>query len=126
MSMKKINTRADLAAVKAKYRDRVLMRLISEEPSKRVEVLVGMADCGIKAGAKDTLNVFFEEVNKSPLENVSVIAVDCMGACDLEPMVEIKFPDKENVRYKNVDAALAKEIVSGHLVGGKVVDRAKV
>ena len=124
--MTKINNREDLKALREKYRGNVIMRLVSDDPKSRTEVNVGMADCGIKAGARDTLKVLFDEVNNAKLEKVSVIAVDCMGSCGDEPVVEIVEPGKSPIRYKKVDANVAKEIVSKHLVGGSIVDHAKM
>jgi len=124
--MTKIKSRDDLTTLRNKYRDDVIMRLISYDSSHRTEVLVGMADCGINAGARDTLKALFEEVNTARLEDVSVIAVDCMGSCENEPMVKIVTPDKPTICYKNVDTNLAKEIVAKHLVGGNILDHAKM
>jgi len=124
--MTKIKSREDLNALRGKYRDDVIMRLISYDSSHRTEVLVGMADCGIAAGARDTLKVLFNEVNNARLDDVSVIAVDCLGSCGDEPMVKITAPGKPTVCYKKVDAALAKEIVVKHLVGGEVLTHAKM
>jgi len=124
--MTKIKSRDDLNALKAKYRDDVIMRLISYDSSNRTEVLVGMADCGIAAGARDTLKVLFDEVNNARLDDVSVIAVDCMGSCGDEPVVKITTPGKPAISYKKVDTALAKEIVAKHLIGGEVLSHAKM
>ena len=122
----KIKSREELAALRDKYRGNVLMRLLTDYAESRTEVTVAMADCGIAAGARDTLKVLFDEVNNAKLEDVSVIAVDCMGNCGDEPTVEVAIPGKPVVRYKKVDAAVAKEIVSKHLVGGNIVDHAKM
>jgi len=121
-----IKSREDLNNLRNKYRDEVIMRLISYDSSNRTEVTVGMADCGIAAGSRDTLKALFDEVNNARLEDVSVIAVDCMGSCDDEPVVQIATPGKPTIRYKKVDVALAKEIVAKHLVGGNIVDHAKM
>ncbi|MCL2404184.1 MAG: (2Fe-2S) ferredoxin domain-containing protein [Defluviitaleaceae bacterium] len=121
-----IKSREDLMNLRNKYRDDVIMRLISYDSSNRTEVMVGMADCGIAAGARDTLKVLFDEVNNARLEDVSVIAVDCMGNCDNEPIVQISTPGKPVIRYKKVDTALAKEIVAKHLVGGSILDHARM
>jgi len=117
--MTKIKSRDDLMNLRNKYRDDVIMRLISYDSSERTEVLVGMADCGMAAGARDTLKTLFDEVNAARLEDVSVIAVDCMGDCNNEPMVKIVTPGKPDISFNKVDVALAKEIVSKHLVGGR-------
>jgi len=122
----KINSRKELAELKEKFRGAVLMRLVSDEPEKRIEVNVGMADCGIRAGARDILKLMFNEVTNAKLENVSVMAVDCMGKCDVEPTVEVVFPGQAPVRYKAVNEAVAKEIIKSHVMGGKVVEQAKM
>ena len=122
--MTKLKSREELTALREKYRNDVLMRLVSDEPEKRTEVLVAMAECGTRAGARNILNLMFDEVNKAKLEHVSVIAVDCMGKCGEEPTVEISEPGKKKVRYKKVTPQLAKEIVQKHLLGGKVVESA--
>ena len=121
-----IKSREDLTALRNKYRDEVIMRLISYDSSGRTEVTVGMADCGMAAGARDTLLALFNEVNNARLEDVSVIAVDCMGNCDNEPIVKITAPGKPTICYKKVDTALAKEIVEKHLVGGNILDGARM
>ena len=122
----KIKSRKDLQALRDQYRGNVLMRIVSDNAETRTEVNVGMADCGIAAGARDTLKTFFDEVNHARLETVSVMAVDCMNNCENEPTVEIKIPGKPVVRYKNVDVAAAKEIVKEHLVGGNIVTKLEV
>jgi len=114
----KIKTREDLAALREQYRGSVVMRFVSDKPETRTEINVGIGECGLKNGARDVLKAIFDEVNNVQLtEKVSVIAVGCMSdteeqcASD-EPMVEVKIPGKEAVRYKNVDLTKAKEIVS--------------
>ena len=125
--IKKITSRDELKKLREEFRAVTLMREVSEEPEKRVEVNVNMATCGIKAGARDTLLAFVDEIVASGLDDkVSVMAVDCSGLCEVEPVVQIVEPGKGAVRYKKVDAALAKEIVKEHLIGGNVVQRAKV
>ena len=122
--MTKIKSRDELTALREKYRDHVVMRLVSDEPEKRTEVLVAMAECGTRVGARNILKIMFDETNNERLENVSVMAVDCMGSCPEEPTVEILVPGQKKVRYKKVTPQLAKQIVKDHLVGGKVIDSA--
>ena len=124
--MKKINSREDLNTLREKYRDEVIMRLISYDSSYRTEVLVSMGDCGIAAGARDTLKTLFDEVNNARLDDVSVIAVDCMGSCENDPVVKITAPGKPDVYYKKVNIALAKEIVTKHLLGGEILTHAQM
>ena len=63
--MTKIKSRDELTALREKYRDHVIMRLVSDEPEKRTEVLVAMAECGTRAGARNILKILFDEVNNA-------------------------------------------------------------
>ena len=119
--MSKIDSRAALTALKDQYRNRVLMRLVSDEAETRREVRVAMDDCGTKAGARKTLLAFFNEVNAAQLSDVSVIATECKGACGSEPSVEIITPGQPPMQLKNVTADQAKALVSQHLAPSDVV-----
>ena len=95
---------------------------IRHEDAERTRVVVGMATCGIAAGARPVLNALVEEVAKRNLQHVVVTQTGCIGVCRLEPIVEVFEPGKEKVTYVKMDAEKAKKIVSEHLVNGRVVD----
>ena len=87
-----------------------------------VRVVVGMATCGIAAGARPVLNAFVEGVNEAGLATkVSVTQTGCIGLCQYEPIVEIYEKDKDKVTYIKMTAEKAKEVVEKHLKGGKVI-----
>lgn len=110
---------AELAAIKEKMQNKVVMR----EGSGDVRVVVGMATCGIAAGARPVLNAFVEEVSKDGLaEKVMVTQTGCIGICQYEPVVEVFEAGKEKVTYVKMTAEKAKEVVEKHLKGGVVVD----
>ena len=109
---------AELQAIKEKMKDKVVLR----EGSANIRVVVGMATCGIAAGARPVLNALVEGVNEGGLaDKVSVSQTGCIGLCQLEPIVEVFEGDKEKVTYIKVDTDKAKRIVEEHLKGGKVV-----
>ena len=109
---------AELQAIKEKMKNKIVLR----EGSNNVRVVVGMATCGIAAGARPVLNAFVEEVNKNGLnQNVTVSQTGCVGYCQLEPIVEIYEPGKEKVTYIHMTADKAKEVVEKHLKNGTVV-----
>ena len=109
---------AELQAIKNKMRDKVVLR----EGSSDVRVVVGMATCGIAAGARPVLNAFVEEVNNSGLASkVTVSQTGCVGYCQLEPIVEVYEAGKEKVTYIHMTSDKAKEVVEKHLKGGNVV-----
>ena len=116
--MSKINSHADLKALQSKYRGNVMMRLLTDESfDDRVEVNVGIGDCGLKNGARDVLKTFFDEVNKAGLDKVSVMAVDCEGDCADGANVEIVKPGQAPILYTGVTVEKAKEIVAKDLAG---------
>ena len=109
---------AELQAIKDRMRSKVVLR----EGTSNVRVVVGMATCGIAAGARPVLNAFVEEVNKQGLyETVSVSQTGCIGFCQLEPIVEIHEAGKEKVTYIKMTPDKVAEIVEKHLKGGNVV-----
>lgn len=110
---------AELQAI----RDRMQKQLdIRENDDDRIRVVVGMATCGIAAGARPVLNAFLEEVAKRNLENVTVTQTGCIGVCRLEPIVEVYVPGQEKVTYVKLTADMVPKIVSEHLVNQRVVN----
>ena len=109
---------AELQAIKDRMKDKVVLR----EGTSDFRVVVGMATCGIAAGARPVLNAFVEEVEKAGLaDKVTVTQTGCIGICQYEPVVEVYEEGKEKVTYVKLDAAKAAEIVEKHLKGGSVV-----
>ncbi|GHV95144.1 hypothetical protein AGMMS50293_14640 [Spirochaetia bacterium] len=94
-----------------------------EAEGKETQVIVGMGTCGIAAGAKQTLDAFINALDEYKLvDSVLVRQTGCMGLCHSEPTVEVISPGMPGVIYGNVDAAVAKEIVTKHLVGHELVE----
>jgi hypothetical protein len=109
---------AELAAIRDKMKDKVVLR----EGTGDVRVVVGMATCGIAAGARPVLNAFVEGVDKAGLNGkVTVTQTGCIGICQFEPVVEIFEAGKDKVTYVKMTAEKAAEVVEKHLKGGKVV-----
>ncbi len=109
---------AELQAIKDKMKDKVVLR----EGTSNVRVVVGMATCGIAAGARPVLNTFVEEVSKAGLsDKVSVTQTGCIGICQFEPVVEVFEAGKDKVTYVKMTPEKAKHVVEEHLKGGKVI-----
>lgn len=110
---------AELAAIKEKMQGKVVMR----EGSGDTRVVVGMATCGIAAGARPVLASFVEKVAAAGLaDKVTVTQTGCIGMCQYEPIVEIYEAGKEKVTYVKMDAEKAARVVEEHLKGGNVVE----
>ena len=109
---------AELAAIREKMKDKVVLR----EGTNDIRVVVGMATCGIAAGARPVLNAFVEGVSEAGLsDTVMVTQTGCIGICQYEPVVEVYTQDAEKVTYVKMTPDKAKEIIEKHIKGGKVV-----
>lgn len=84
-----------------------------------IRVIVGMATCGIAAGARPVMNAFVEELNKRKLNDVSVTMTGCIGVCRLEPIVEVIDKDGGKVTYVKMNAEKVARIVAEHIVNGR-------
>ena len=114
----KMKSLAELQAIKDKMKNKIVLR----EGTGDIRVVVGMATCGIAAGARPVLNAFVEEVNNAGLsDKVTVSQTGCVGYCQLEPIVEVYEAGKEKVTYIHMTADKAKEVVEKHLKGGQIV-----
>ena len=109
---------AELQAIRDKMRQQIDLR---DSGDDRIRVVVGMATCGIAAGARPVLNAFLEEVAKRQLNNVTVSQTGCIGVCRLEPIVEVYVPGQEKVTYVKMSPDKVPAVVSEHLVNGRVV-----
>lgn len=111
---------ADIKAIRDKMQSQIILRENADDSETRV--VVGMATCGISAGARPVFNTLIDEVGKRNLKNVKVTRAGCLGMCKLEPIVEVFVPGQEKVTYVLVDEDKAKKIVANHLVNGNIVD----
>ena len=121
--MSKVKSLDELKKIKEKISGSTDIRTTGENPDRTV-IAVGMATCGIAAGARETMNALLESLEENQVQDVSVVATGCLGFCYAEPLVEIRTPNAEPIRYKNVDAKLAKEIIDKHICQGIFIDNA--
>lgn len=109
---------AELQALRDKMKNNIGIR---DDNDASIRVVVGMATCGIAAGARPVLAAFTEEVSKRHLNNVAVGQTGCIGICQYEPVVEVFLPGQEKVTYVKMTAEKAARVVNDHLVNGNVV-----
>ena len=110
---------AELEAIRQKTLENIAMR---KEVHDSARVVVGMATCGIAAGARPVLNAFVEEVAKRHLNGVTVTQTGCIGICQYEPVVEVYEPGKEKVTYVKMTPEKAIRMVHHHLMNGEPVE----
>lgn len=103
-------------------RDAAKAKMTARDDSTEVtRIVVGMATCGIAAGARPVMNKFSEEIAKRNLSHVTVSQTGCIGMCQYEPIVEVLESGKEKVTYVNMTAEKAAKVVVEHIVNGKPV-----
>ena len=108
----------ELAAIREKMKGKVDLR----EGTNDIRIVVGMATCGIAAGARPVLNTMVEEVDKQGLRDKATVAqTGCIGICRLEPIVEVFESGKDKVTYVKMNPEKAKRVVTEHIKGGKPV-----
>ena len=108
----------ELRAIREKMKDQIDLR---QKDESNIRVVVGMATCGIAAGARPVLSAFTEEIRKRNLNNVTISQTGCIGLCQHEPIVEVFEPGKEKVTYIGMNAEKAARVVLEHLVNRNVV-----
>ncbi|MDR2932183.1 MAG: (2Fe-2S) ferredoxin domain-containing protein [Oscillospiraceae bacterium] len=110
---------AELQAIRDKARANMGIR---EDKTDGVRVVVGMATCGIAAGARPVLSTFVEEVAREKLQDVVVGQTGCIGICQYEPVVEVFEPDRPKTTYVKMTAEKAIKVVHQHLMNGQIVE----
>ena len=113
-----MKTLQELEAIRQKTINELNLRKNREDG---IRVVVGLATCGIAAGARPVMAAFVEEINKRQLQNVTISQTGCIGLCRLEPIVEVYMPGKEKVTYCKVKPEQVARIVSEHIVNGNPV-----
>ena len=109
---------AELQALRDQMKSKIGIR---EDENDNIRVVVGMATCGIAAGARPVLAAFTDDVSKRNLQNITVAQTGCIGICQYEPVVEVFEPGKEKVTYVKMSPEKVARIVSDHLVNGTPV-----
>lgn len=113
-----MKTLAELQAIREKMQSQVNLRA---EDHSHTRVVVGMATCGIAAGARPVLQRLTEEVAKRGLKNVTVAQTGCIGICQYEPVVEVFENGKEKVTYVKMTEDKIAQVVAEHLVNGNPI-----
>ena len=108
----------ELKAIRDRVQNQMDMRNDNDNDTR---IVIGMATCGIAAGARPVLNEFLQEINKRGLSGVTVTQTGCIGMCRLEPIVEIYKPGEEKVTYVKMTPDKVAKVVTEHIVNGRPV-----
>ena len=110
---------AELAAIRKRMLEQVNLR---KDDNIDTRIVVGMATCGIAAGARPVMLEFVEELKRRGIENVTVAQTGCIGMCRLEPMVEVYVKDQEKVTYVHMTPEKVAKVVTEHIINGRPVE----
>ena len=103
-------------------RDAAKAKMTTRDGSEEItRIVVGMATCGIAAGARPVMNKFTQEIAKRNLQDVTVAQTGCIGMCQYEPIAEVLVPGKEKVTYVKLTEEKVARIIVDHIVNGNPV-----
>jgi NADP-reducing hydrogenase subunit HndB len=106
---------AELEAIKQKAKADLAARTAGGRKG-----VVGLATCGIAAGARPVMNAMVEELRTRNINDIAVTMTGCIGVCRLEPIVEVIEENGDKVTYVKMDQAKARRVVVEHLINGQV------
>ncbi len=103
-------------------RDAAKAKMTTRDDSTAVtRVVVGMATCGIAAGARPVLNRLVEETAAKNY-NCVVTQTGCIGMCVYEPIVEVYGKDGSHTTYVHMTPAKAEKVLEQHVGKGEIVE----
>jgi NADP-reducing hydrogenase subunit HndB len=105
-----------------KIRQATMAKANIGEGAKGPRIVVGMATCGIAAGARPVMAAINDEVAKLGLQNVVVSQTGCIGMCQYEPLIEVTLPGQAKITYVKVNPDMIPRIVNEHVAGGEPIE----
>jgi NADP-reducing hydrogenase subunit HndB len=104
-----------------RFRDELMEQRRQTASRELTYVNVGMASCGIAAGALEVFRALEEEIRARDLHDIVLTQTGCLGLCRHEPILEVTIGKADKVAYGKVNAAAVKRIVEEHILRGQVV-----
>ncbi len=117
-----IKSLEDLKRIREESQKKVNLRETGESTDDIVELMVGMATCGIAAGARETLSALLDETEKQELTNIRIVQVGCLGYCHSEPTVQVNLPGHEPIIFGKVDDKRAREIITRYVMHNEMLE----
>jgi NADP-reducing hydrogenase subunit HndB len=112
----------ELKAIRESQMKKVKLRDHGESDDLQIEILIGMATCGIAAGSREVLNAFIDIIDSENLDHIKVVPVGCMGYCHSEPTVQVNIPGQEPILYGNIHPEDIANIIHKHIEKGELLD----
>jgi len=106
----KVRTRFDLAILRSEG--------LSSLYPQGLRISVGMATCGLAAGAGAVYDALREEADRLGLD-LMLVATGCIGYCQKEPLVDVRMPGSGRLLYARVTPDSARHMIA-ELADGKL------
>ncbi|MBL7204115.1 MAG: NADH-quinone oxidoreductase subunit NuoF [Desulfobacteraceae bacterium] len=106
----KIRTHSDLE----KLRDNGRLIFYPQRP----RISVGMATCGLAAGAAAVYDALREEADTLGFD-LMLVSTGCIGYCQQEPLVDVRMPNRGRVLYAQITPERARKLIAA-LSAGKL------
>lgn len=113
-----MKTLAELQALRDEMKEKIGVRRDGEY---RMRIVVGMATCGIAAGARPVLSACLKEAETRKLTDVVVSQTGCIGICQYEPIIEVFDSDGTKTTYVHMTPEKVPKIFAQHIVNGSPV-----
>jgi NADP-reducing hydrogenase subunit HndB len=97
-----------------------------KEGGYRVKITVHMGTCGMASGARKVMAALVDEISKRELKDILVTTSGCAGLCSREPMATVELLGEEPVKYIDLDEEKTRQIVTEHVIGGKIVEKSAI
>lgn len=104
-----------------KLKEESLKKISLDSKNNGIRIVVGMATCGIAAGAKPVFSIIEEEVGKRKMKNVELHLTGCIGICRFEPVVEVYASDGNKTTYVYMTEEKAMKVIDEHIEKGNIV-----
>ncbi len=101
-----IQSRADIEEISREYINEIYC-------PDYVKVNIGMASCGIAAGAKASYDKGMKDFEGS--KDVKICQTGCIGFCEEEPLVEIFGKGSPRIIYKRITEDKIEAVIQNHL-----------
>ena len=97
--------------------------LLEKQNDGKIKILVGLATCGISAGAKPVMEALKSAVAKNNLTHVEIKQTGCIGVCRLEPMFEVFDLNGVRTTYVDMSPEKAIEVIESHIMNNTIVEQ---
>ena len=76
----------------------------------KIKIMVGMATCGISAGAEKVYHALEKKIAEAELDIV-LQKTGCIGFCQMEPLVDVVYPKSVRITYQGMTPEKAENLV---------------